>query len=559
MLKHIQIENFALIDSLELELESGLTMITGETGAGKSILLGALGLILGNRADLSAIRDTSRKCIVDAQFDISKLDLKPLFEESDLDYDHLSFLRREILPSGKSRAFINDTPVNLQVMNRIGARLIDIHSQHQTLQLAKDVFQTDVLNSFVLEATKGKENSFAYFLHKYQEELLVFKTAQKELKVLELKGIEFSKELDYNNFLLQELDEANLDQVNQNDLEEENEQLSNVEGITEVFTEFDSVVSSDDQGILDQLRSLQSKFQSISNYSKTYESLKDRISSILLELEDIHQEVVHEMDAIESDPERLNQINDLLSLLENLYRKHQVDEVEKLILIRDELADKVFESQGLDKKIKKQETIIAEAKKNLQKLGKELTTLRIAHKSNLEQEVVTIVNQLGMPDAQFKVEITSLDTFGPVGVDDIKFVFTANKGSQLLALDKAASGGELSRLMLAIKSILSRCKKLPTIIFDEIDTGVSGAIATQMAQIMKLMSREMQVMAITHLPQIAASGKDHLIVKKTSDNSKTYTSIERLDPAARLEEIAQMLSGGEISNAARENARALLN
>lgn len=559
MLKHIQIENFALIDSLNLELESGLTMITGETGAGKSILLGALGLILGNRADLSAIRDTSRKCIVDAQFDISKLDLQETFEEYDLDYDHTSFLRREILPSGKSRAFINDTPVNLQVMNRIGERLIDIHSQHQTLQLAKDTFQIEVLNSFVIEATKNVKKSFAFFLQKYQEELSIFKAAQKELKALELKGIEFSKELDYNNFLLNELEEANLDQLNQNALEDENEQLSNVEGITEVLTEFDATVSTDDQGILDQLRHLQSKFQSISSYSKKYENLKDRVSSILLELEDIHQEVVHEIDAIEPDPERLTQINELLSLLENLYRKHQVEEVENLIQIRDELADKVFESQGLDKKIKKQESIIANSKNNLQKLGKELTALRRAHKEKLEQEVIAIVQQLGMPDAQFKVDINSVTTFGAYGVDEIKFVFTANKGSQLLALDKAASGGELSRLMLAIKSILSRCENLPTIIFDEIDTGVSGAIATQMAQIMKKMSRGLQVMAITHLPQIASAGNDHLIVKKTSNNNTTYSSIERLDPAARLEEIAQMLSGGEISNAARENARALLN
>ncbi len=534
-------------------------MITGETGAGKSILLGALGLILGNRADLSAIRDTSRKCIVEAQFDVTKLGLENLFKESDLDYEHLSILRREILPSGKSRAFINDTPINLQVMNRIGARLIDIHSQHQTLQLAKDIFQIDVLNSFVLEATKEEKDSFATYLQKYQEELTVFKLAQKELKILELKGVEFSKEIDYNNFLLQELEEANLGQVNQIELEEENEQLSNVEGITEVLTEFDAVISSDDQGILDQLRHLQNRFHSISSYSKNYGTLKDRISSIVIELEDVYQEVVHEMDAIEPDPERLNQINDILNLLENLYRKHQVDEVHKLIQIRDELADKAFESQGLDKKIKKQQAIIEEARLNLLKLGKSITEIRVAHKNSLEREVVNIVKELGMPDAQFRVELSPLDTFGPVGVDDIQFVFTANRGSQLLALDKAASGGELSRLMLAIKSILSRCKKLPTIIFDEIDTGVSGAIATQMAQIMKFMSREMQVMAITHLPQIAAAGKDHLIVKKSSSEDKTYTSIERLDPAARLEEIAQMLSGGEISNAARENARALLN
>lgn len=559
MLKHIQIENFALIDSLELDLKNGLTMITGETGAGKSILLGALGLILGNRADLSAIRDTSRKCVVEAQFDISDLELNTLFEAADLDYENLSFLRREILPSGKSRAFINDTPVTLSVMNTIGKRLIDIHSQHQTLQLSKDTFQIEVLNAFLIENTKDSKKPASQLFNSYKDELLVYNNAKKELKKLQGQEAQLSKDLDYNNFLLSELEEAGLDQLDQKALEEENEQLSNVESITEVFTEFNNTISQDDLGMLDQLRHLQNNFSKISEFSKVYSSLKERLSSVLLELEDIYQESSLEADKIEADPERLLQINNSIRLLEDLYRKHQVDTVDSLKELRDELADKVFISQGLDKKIQQQEKKLNDAQVNLTKLGSKISKERSQYKTALEKEVLSVVKALGMPDAQFKVDITPLGAFGQTGIDQIQFLFTANKGSQLLSLDKAASGGELSRLMLAIKSILARCKKLPTIIFDEIDTGVSGSIATMMAVIMKSMSTGMQVMAITHLPQIAASGNDHLIVKKITANNKTVSTIQRLNEEERLEEIAQMLSGGTISDAARENARALLN
>ncbi|MEN8902313.1 MAG: DNA repair protein RecN [Nonlabens sp.] len=559
MLKKIQIENFALIDSLELDLQKNLTMITGETGAGKSILLGALVLILGNRADLSAIRDTSRKCIVEAQFEITSLGLKDLFQEFDLDYENVSFLRREILPSGKSRAFINDTPVTLAVMNNIGKRLVDIHSQHQTLQLSKDTFQAEVLNAYIIEATKNSKEPALLILDNYKRELVVFKNAQKELKKLQSQEALLSKELDYNNFLLEELESVHLDKIDQTALEEENEQLSNVETITEVFTEFNTSLSEDDHGILDQLRQLQNKLQSISSYSTNYASIRERLSSVLLELEDVYEESSREADKVEADPERLLQINTSLTILENLYRKHQAVDVPSLIQLRDELADKVFVSQGLEKKIKTQEKLLQESEKSLLKISKVLHDLRIKHKVSLEQEIIQVVIELGMPNAQFKIELLPLDYFGDSGKDMIQFTFTANKGSQLLPLDKAASGGELSRLMLAIKSILSRCKKLPTIIFDEIDTGVSGAIATKMADIMTVMSKEMQVMAITHLPQIAAAGDDHLIVKKQTDEKMTYSTIQRLDGDDRLEEIAQMLSGGTISDAARENARALLN
>ena len=534
-------------------------MITGETGAGKSILLGALGLILGNRADLSAIRDTSRKCVVEAQFDVSGLELNHLFEEADLDYENLSFLRREILPSGKSRAFINDTPVTLSVMNSIGKRLIDIHSQHQTLQLSKDTFQIEVLNAFLIENTKDSKKPAAQLFVSYKEELAIYNKAQKELKKLQGQEAQFSKELDYNNFLLSELEEAGLDQLDQKTLEEENEQLSNVESITEVFTEFNNAISEDDLGMLDQLRHLQNNFSKISEYSTVYSSLKERLSSVLLELEDIYQDSSVEADKVEADPERLIQINNSIRLLEDLYRKHQVDSVDSLKGLRDELADKVFISQGLDKKIKQQEKKLKDAEVNLTKLGTKISKERSQYKTALEKDVLGIVKALGMPDAQFNVDIAPLGSYGETGIDQIQFLFTANKGSQLLSLDKAASGGELSRLMLAIKSILARCKRLPTIIFDEIDTGVSGSIATMMAVIMKSMSEGMQVMAITHLPQIAASGNDHLIVKKITENNKTVSTIQRLNEDARLEEIAQMLSGGTISDAARENARALLN
>ncbi|MGJ8684143.1 MAG: DNA repair protein RecN [Nonlabens sp.] len=559
MLKHIHIENFALIDSLDLELNNGLTMITGETGAGKSILLGALGLVQGKRADLSAVRDTSRKCVVEAQVDMSNLSLDQLLEQHNLDVEPVCFLRREILPSGKSRAFINDTPVTLATMSEIGYQLIDIHSQHQTLQLASDDFQIDVLQAFVNKVTENDKEPAADLLESFRKEWSTYKAVQSQLKKWKEEEIALEKEADYNNFLLEELDAAGLDQLDIAALEQENEQLSNVEEIQQVLQEFQSIMDEDDNGLLDQLRLLKNKFSQISSYNKEYDGAKDRLNATLLELEDLSIEVSRNSENVEANPERLELINERLSLVEQLFKKHHKEDVAELIIFRDELADKVFATQNISRKIKQAQQQLDDLNKKIQSLGIKIHEQRIAQASLLEKEMLSTIHLLGMPDASFKVHIDKSSNFNSYGMDDVEFRFTANKGSALLPLNKAASGGELSRLMLAIKALLSSYKNLPTIIFDEIDTGVSGAIAEKMALIMKKMSASLQVITITHLPQIASAGNDHLMVRKAVKDDQTISNIHRLNAQERVEEIAQMLSGGKVSDAARENARVLLN
>lgn len=558
MLKEIHIQNYALIDQLDLSINNGLTMITGETGAGKSILLGALGLVTGKRADLSAVRDTSSKCVVEAHFDISKLGLQELFVEEDLDYFDVTIIRREILPSGKSRSFINDTPVTLNVVTALGGQLVDIHSQHQTLQLATDQFQMETMNAFVNEQTKKEKHSGSSLLIEYQSKLKEYRGLIKQLKSLKENQAALAKELDYNTFLLNEIEEAQLDGLNQEDLEQENEQLSNVETITEALGMLEHKLVSEEDGVIDRLRESNSNLKSIKSFSPKYQELSERLTSVLVELEDMASESERLKDQVEVDPERLEFINVKLASLDNLYRKHQMESVEELLQLRDDLADKVLSSQNIDGKIKKMEIQITNSTKELDQLATKLNELRNGHKKELENQITETVQQLGMKDAQFEVKINAVESYNTYGKDEIEFTFTANRGTPLLALDKAASGGELSRLMLAIKSLLSRCKQLPTIIFDEIDTGVSGSIAEKMAVIMKQMSAAMQVITITHLPQIASAGDDHLIVRKKNEGNRTVSTIDRLSENARVEEIAQMLSGGNISDAARENARILL-
>ncbi len=558
MLSHIHIENFILIDQLSLDLSKDLTMITGETGAGKSILLGAIGLIQGNRADLSSIRDIDRKCIVEAHFDISNLGLKPFFDTYDLDYEKITIIRREILPSGKSRAFVNDTPVKLSVLSDLGSYLIDVHSQHQTLDLGKDTFQMDVLHSYVTHCTKDHEVSAAVLLNNYQTELKHLKASVKLLNQLKEDEARLNRESDYNQFLLEELDNAQLDQIDITALETENDQLSNVELIKEKIEHSQALLNNDELGVLEQLRSINNNLQSISSFNTSYKDTVSRVHSVLLELEDLNVEITNQSDVLEINPERLEQINDILGSVENLLKKHQKQSVDELILLRDQLADAVFESQGITGKIEKLEEQIKTSEIELNRVGEELSSLRMIHAPQLSQQIMQLVHQLGMPDAVFEIQILKSDQFMVDGMDQVQFKFSANKGMELQSLQKAASGGELSRLMLAIKSLFSGYKKLPTIIFDEIDTGVSGVIANQMAQIMKNMSHKMQVIAITHLPQIAAAGNTHLKVAKTTLDQSTISKITALSTLERIEEIAQMLSAGNVSEAARENARVLL-
>ncbi len=558
MLKEIHIQNYALIDQLDLEITDGLTMITGETGAGKSILLGALGLVTGKRADLSAIRDSTSKCVVEAHFDLSKLNLQEYFTQNDLDYSDNTIIRREILPSGKSRSFINDTPVTLGIVSQLGIELIDIHSQHQTLQLATDKFQMETINAYVDQQTAVKEVTHGQVLQEYRSKLKEYRTLSKQLKSLKENQAALAREQDYNTFLLNEIEEAQLDGLNQEELEQENEQLSNVELITEVLSRLQHQLQDEEHGVVEGLRESSTSLKSIKSFSTRYENLSERLTSVLVELEDIAIESDRLKDQVEVDPERLEMVNTKLAAIDTLYRKHNLDTIAGLLELRDDLADKVLTSQNMDSTIKKVEAQIAATIKDLDQLSGVLSQLRQDHKKLMEQEIMATVQTLGMKDAQFEVVIKPAAAYNDYGKDEVEFKFTANRGTQLLALDKAASGGELSRLMLSIKSLLSRCKQLPTIIFDEIDTGVSGSIAEKMAVIMKQMATSMQVITITHLPQIASAGDDHLIVRKKNEQDRTVSTIERLSEESRVEEIAQMLSGGSISNAARENARILL-
>jgi DNA repair protein RecN (Recombination protein N) len=559
LLKNIRVQNFALIDHLDLSLESGLTMITGETGAGKSILLGALGLLQGARADLNAVRDSSVKCIIEAQFVMQGLHLEELFVSNDLDYEVVSILRREILPSGKSRAFINDTPVTLKVMTLIGGHLIDIHSQHQTLEISTLDFQLEVLDSFVDTKTKHLKRGITVVLDDYKSTLVEHQSLNQELKRLKNQEAQLNKELDYNTFLLNELEQVPLEQMDESKIQEELNQLSNVELISEVLSELDHGVNNEDTGIADQLRALKNSIHRIKNFAESYSATENRLTTILIELEDISTEVDGLKDQLTADPERMEQLSVQLNHLNLLFKKHKVDQVNQLIEIRDALADQILTSQGMGNKMNKLVAKIAESATQLLVLGNEIHELRAAFAPDLEKEAVTIIQQLGMPAAQFKIVLDKQEDFLEHGMDELKFIFSANKGGKLLELDKAASGGELSRLMLAIKSILSHCKQLPTIIFDEIDTGVSGHIAEKMAEVMKAMSKTLQVITITHLPQIAAAGNDHLVVRKKTVENTTVSNIERLSDKDRIEEIAQMLSGGKISDAARDNAKVLLN
>lgn len=550
MITSLSINNYALIDSLQVQFNQGFSIITGETGAGKSILLGGLSLILGKRADLSSIKDTSKKCIIEAVFDVTNYKLESLFEANDLDYEPQTIIRREILPTGKSRAFINDSPVNLAALQLLGEQLIDIHSQHETLQLVDDAFQFEIIDALASNDTLLKD---------YTIQLKEFKTIQKELDTLMKFKAEAIKEYDYNAFLLKELTEANLLEGELETLEEELETLCNVEEIRETLSHASQVFSEEEIGLLSVLSQLKGNFKKIGSYAAKYQGLYERIESSLIELDDVYAELEKLQDQLDADPERLEKVSSKLSLLNNLFQKHLVSSVSELIQIKDQLTDKVSETENLDENIQKKENQLQQQKNALNKLSKQLHDNRTKAIPELSNQLETMLRDLGMPNAKFKMSLKYSDSFYANGKDELSFLFTANKGGQFNELKKAASGGELSRIMLAIKSILSKYKQLPTIMFDEIDSGVSGEISNKMGQIMLQMSQYMQVFAITHIPQIAAKGHTHFKVYKEDVDHLTLTNLKKLNHDERLVEIAQMLGGVEISSSAMAHAKQLLN
>lgn len=550
MLTSLSIKNYALIDHLQVNFNDGFSIITGETGAGKSILLGGLSLILGKRADLSNLKDTSKKCIIEAVFNVSNYKLKALFEVEDFDYEEQTIIRREILPSGKSRAFVNDSPVNLKSLQILGERLIDIHSQHQTMQLTDNGFQFQIIDALA--------NNDA-ILQDYKTELKTYKKLQKELKELLIFQAEAIKEHDYNSFLLSELVEANLVDGEVEILEEEYETLNNIEGIQEKLSEAHQLLSEEEIGVLGSLTNLKNVFQKLSSISSKYEDLFNRVNSSLIEMDDVFGEVDALQEALDADPARLQVVDAKLKAIHNLMQKHVAEDVAELIKIKNILEEKVSATENLDENIQKKENEILSKTKQINKISKEINKTRVAVIPQLKKELETILASLGMPNAQFKIEATLKDAFFVNGQDELTFLFSANKGGQFNELKKAASGGELSRIMLAIKSVLSNYIQLPTIMFDEIDTGVSGEISNKMGDIMQGMSKTMQVFSITHLPQVAAKGHSHFKVYKEDVNDVTRTNLVKLNHDERIVEIAQMLGGIEMSSSAIAHAKELLN
>lgn len=550
MLTGLTIKNYALIDQLQVNFNDGFTIITGETGAGKSILLGGLSLILGKRADLSSLRNPEKKCIIEASFDISKYKLKNLFKDQDLDYDTQTIIRREILPSGKSRAFVNDSPVNLSNLQALGEHLIDIHSQHETLQLVDDAFQFQVIDALA----NTEANLEAYNLHLKEHKVL-----QKQLKQLQQFQAEAIKEHDYNSFLLNELVAANLKEGELEVLEEEYELLNNVEAIQLKLEQANALLSEEQAGVLTSLREVKVAFQKLASISNTYQDLLDRVTSSLIDLDDVLVDIERFEDKLDADPNRLEVVNAQLLTLNNLMQKHLVKSIEELIEIREALSKKVEATENADQDIVDKQEEIKALEKLLNTEAKNITDKRNKAIPELKKQLEALLTQLGMPNAQFNISLEASNTFLYNGKDNLNFLFSANKGGQFNVLKKAASGGELSRIMLAIKSILSKYVKLPSIMFDEIDTGVSGEISNKMADIMSQMSTKMQVFSITHLPQIAAKGNTHYKVYKEDVNEVTTTNLVKLNYDERVVELAQMLGGTQLSDSAIAHAKQLLN
>lgn len=550
MLLSLSIKNYALIESLETDFSNQFSVITGETGAGKSILLGALGLVLGKRADLTSLKDKEQKCIIEAQFAVSNYNLQSFFEDNDMDYEDKTIIRREILPSGKSRAFVNDSPVNLQELQELGEMLLDIHSQHQTQELAEENYQIDILDAV---ANNGES------VNSYKKALTDFKSTQKELKQLISEKEALVKEYEYNSFLLNELLAANLIDGEQEALEQELEQLSNVELIKENFERILAFANEEQVGALVNLKEIIIALQKIAGFSNQNAQFLERLTSCLLEVEDIISECEQSNEKILADPERLELVNTKLQTIYNLQKKHQVQTIAELLVIQNELDAKVIRVDDLDGAINKLESKLNSKQAKVDELAQAIFENRKKAGPILIDKIKAILAQLGMIEANFQIEINHTDSYYPKGKDEVVILFSANKGTSFGLLKKVASGGEMSRIMLAIKAILANYSKLPTIIFDEIDTGVSGEIAIKMGEIMKEMSATMQVFAITHLPQIAAKGNSHYKVSKRNVGETTISELNLLTSEERIQQIAEMLSGKEITDSALQHAKALLN
>ncbi|MFV5699206.1 DNA repair protein RecN [Flavobacterium sp. ZT3R17] len=550
MITSLSIKNYALIEKLTIDFSKGFSTITGETGAGKSIILGALGLVLGKRADLTSLKNKEEKCIIEAHFEISKYNLLPFFDANDLDYENETIIRREILPSGKSRAFINDSPVNLQELQELSLFLIDIHSQQQTQELSDENVQFDIIDAIA----NNKET-----ILDYQSLLKSYKSDKSKLNSLLKRQSESKKEQEYNTFLLDELIAAQLKSGEQETLEADFEKLNNVEIIKESIDKALAIANEEQIGVMNNLKEIKISLQKIAPFSVDYHSLLERITSVTIEFDDISEEMNRCSEKLINDPEQLDLISQKLQVIFNLQKKHQVTTVDELLEIQTNLENSVLELGNIEEEIIALTHSIEQKTTTLDVMSNIIHDNRFESIPVLSQKLISILETLGMPNVRFKIDINAGETYFQNGKDELQFLFSANKGTDFGLLKKVASGGEMSRIMLAVKAILAQYSKLPTLIFDEIDTGVSGEIAIRMGEIMKEMSQEMQIFAITHLPQIAAKGNAHFKVFKSTVGDDTQSELKLLNEEDRVVEIAQMLSGTIVSESALNHAKALLN
>ncbi len=550
MLKSLFIRNYALIDELTMTFGPGLTILSGETGAGKSIILGALDLVTGKRADTSVLLDKERKCVVEAVFQIGKYELQPLFEEEDLDYDEETVVRREITASGKSRAFINDTPVNLSVLQRLGRALVDIHSQHQGVLLASPAFQMKVLDAFT-----GADELLREYRSTYED----YRRKEKALTELREKAARAAADLDYYRFQYDELEAAAFQEGEQEELERELEVLDHAGEIKNaLLAAWHDLSGREDGAVTDRLRGIISALERITSYMPRVGDYLQRLESAYIDLKDMASELEVLGNDTEYDPARADRLRDRLNTLYHLLEKHHVPDLGALLKVKDELEQKIGAIASYDEQLTRLGNEVEMLREQVWEQGGELSRRRAGVKEEIAARVTELLRELGIPAARFEIRMERREEPGPEGFDKVAFLFSSSTQSPPREIAKVASGGELSRIMLSLKSLLTRAGDLPTIIFDEIDSGVSGDIADRMGDIIARMSRHMQVINITHLPQIASKGEDHYLVFKTQEGNKTHTRVKKLSPEERVTEIARMLSGRELSEAALLNARELL-
>ena len=549
MLIKLFVQNYALIKELDVELENGLTIITGETGAGKSILLGALSLILGTRADSSVLLDKNEKCIVEGTFRIEDHELNEFFISNELDYETSTTLRREINPAGKSRAFINDTPVTVNLLKELGDRLIDIHSQHQTLMLHDNSFQLNLIDSF---------SGTAKLKSKYRETYSSYRKVKKEYNALKEKADKNRTDLEYYQFQYNQLEEAKLNKGEQTELEKEQELLSHSEEIKLALATSSNLFFTEGISILSMLREVKTNLTRIKVFLSESENLLSRTESTLIELDDLAAEIEKLSISIEADPQRLALVNDRLDNIYSLIQKHQVNNLDELIIRKDEIKELINSIVSSDERLNEMEALIDKEVNSLKTISEEISDKRKSVLPEIESRIIALLKQLGIPNAKFRISLTHLQEFTPTGIDQADFLFSANKQIEPENLAKIASGGELSRVMLSLKSLLTKNNNLPTIIFDEIDAGVSGEVADKVGQILSAMGKYMQVINITHLPQVASRGTRHFHVYKDETDNSTFTRVKLLSPEERILEVARLLSGSEVTETAIKNARELL-